>query len=347
MNNPQAETLALASIDSAQARKLAESINRFGFNFDKFDDPLLYPSANVDPSSAALFFFFIVSIDHRTGNNGSVFKGRVNGVELTGSELMYALAMRRFEEDPAFFTAERMSLVSREDIANLLRVKEPKTMDVVGAAERAILLRDCGLKLHRYFQGSVQKMISMSGGYLMRPDGSGFLQLLERFDAYKDPLRKKPFLLVKFLERRRLFSIKDADSLHVPVDNILQRLALRMGIVRITNTELDNKIRNDIHVDSAEEEAIRQVTMRAFDEVSRDASLGASYLDDILWEFGRVHCRVPIPLCDKLPETNSRRPYRIIKSGPIGECPFGQGCKSYMSPAGWSLKEPNYKTTFY
>jgi hypothetical protein len=345
MNRSQTESLPLAEVDPVQARALAQSIKRFGFNFDRFDDPLMYPPAAEDPPRVALFFFFLVAIDHRTNTQGKTYTGIVNGVQLTGAELMYALAMKRFEQDHSFFTAERMSRVSSDEIVSLFRVTEPQTIDIAGPEERAILLRDCGLKLQREFDGSVLRMISKSGGYLLSSDGNGLLQLLSRFNAYQDPLRKKPFLLTKFLERRHLISLNDPENLHVPVDNIIQRLALRTGVIKLMSSEVENKIRNDIEVDPVEEEAIRNITMQAFDEVARNVGLSAVYLDDILWEFGRIHCRVPIPFCDGLPE--SRRAYRIIKSGPVGECPFGPGCKSYRDASRWKLKEPRFKTIFY
>lgn len=345
-NRPPDKGFPLTMIDPLQCQKLAESIKRFDFNFDGFDDPLLYPNAEVDSSRVALFFFFIVAIDHRTHLQGKTYRGRVGGVELTGAELMYALAMRRFDEDANFFTAERMSRILPDEIANLFRVTEPEIVDIAGADERATILRDCGLKLLRDFDGSVLNMVTKSEGFLLH-DRSGFLELLKRFYAYQDPLSKKSFLLVKFLERRHILQLRDPKNLHTPVDNILQRLALRTGIVTLVSKILDNKIRNDDQVDLREEEAIRHATMLAFDEVAGGACLSAAYLDDLLWEFGRVHCRVPVPICDTLPSTESHRPYRIIKSGPIGECPFGPGCQGYCDAARWKLKEPNFKTYFY
>jgi len=338
---------AFAEIDPLQARRLAESIARFGFDFDRFDDPLLYPGVGVDPSRAALFFFFIVAIDHRTHPQGKTYGGKVGGVGLTGSELMYALAKRRFDEDPAFFSPERMSRISTQEVADLFRVPKPEIMDIAGAEERASLLRDCAIRLRQVFQGSALNLISASGGYLLRGDGNGLLQLLKMFDAYSDSLSKKSFLLVKFLERRHLLSLKDPQNLHVPVDSILQRLALRTGIVKLTDENLDRKIRGDEQVTPSEEEAIRKATMSAFDEVAKASSLTAAYLDDILWEFGRLHCRLADPLCDRLPTPEMRRAYRIINSGPIGECPFGPGCEAYRDSVKWNLKEPSFKTSFY
>jgi hypothetical protein len=337
----------LTKIEPLQAQKLAESICRFGFNFDKFDDPFLYPNSATDPSKVASFFFFIVAIDHRTHPKGKTYSGRINGVELTGAELMYALAMRQFDRDSSFFSADHMCTVSPKEIQTVFRVTDPETVDIAGVDERATLLQDCGRKLKRDFNGSVLNMVSNSQGFLLRNNGNGFLQLLKRFIAYQDTVSKKSFLLVKFLERRHIISLKDPENLHVPVDNILLRLALRTGVVKITNLDLEKKIRDGISVKPKEEKALRLGTMEAFDEASKSGSLSAAYLDDLLWEFGRIHCRVPIPLCDRLPEPDSQRPYRIITSGPVGECPFGLGCQGYCNKDRWELKEPNFKTYFY
>src|SRR5439155_24350888 len=115
------------------------------------------------------------------------------------------------------------------------------------------------------FGGSVLNIIRDSGGRLIRDDQRGFLQLLNQFEAYKDPLGKKSFLLVKFLERRRFLVVSDPENLHVPVDNILLRLALRTGMVRLTNKDLEQRIRSGAEVSSGEEEALRMLTMNAFD----------------------------------------------------------------------------------
>src|SRR5207245_2387910 len=152
-------------------------------------------------------------------------------------------------------------------------------------------------KLMNGFGGSILNLISASRRRLVREDGRGFLQLLKLFEAYKDPLNKKSFLLAKFLERRRFLVVRDPENLHVPLDNILLRLALRTGIVRLTRRELEQKIQSGVEVAKEEELTLRALTIRAYDKICSRLGMNATYLDDILWEFGRIHCRVPIPIC--------------------------------------------------
>jgi hypothetical protein len=335
------------SLDSSQIGAFARSIERFDWAFDTFEDPLLYPDTRTEPTLAANFFFFMVAIDHRTHPAGKTYKGMVKGSELVGAELLWALAKTRLDEDPIFFSPQKLSSVSVNEIIDTFRVTKPREVQVAGPSERAALLRDSATKLQRDFAGSILNMISASMGWLLREDGKGILQLLRRFEAYKDPMNKKSFLLIKFLERRSFIDIKDPANLHVPVDIILLRLALRTGMVKVLDKILDQKIRLNTVVTQEEHQMLRDFTLEAFDEVAHSLKMSPTRLDDILWEFGRVHCQVPNPICDGLPSQSDRRPYRMIRSGPVGECPFGQGCAGYQKPEIWELKEPNFKTVFY
>jgi len=339
--------MASLLIDIAQINGFAESIKRFDWVFDTFEDPLLYPDRKTDLTLSANFFFFLVAIDHRTHPDEGTYEGIVNGTKLTGAELMYALAKRRLREDQAFFSPKSLCKVSVDEIINLFRVTEPRPMRIAGPEERTVLLRDCAEKLQSNFAGSILNAVSQSGGWLCREDGQGFLQQLKQFKAYEDPMNKKSFLLVKFLERRHFINIRDPGNLHVPVDNILLRLALRTGIVKLIDYDLDRKIRSNEAVSQEQERMLRQSTLEAFNKVALSINMNATYLDDILWEFGRAHCQVPKPFCSTLPGISYRRPYRMIRSGPIGECPFSQGCAGYERPEAWELKEPNFKTIYY
>jgi hypothetical protein len=340
----RSDTLAL---DDLQIERFVRSIGRFEWAFDSFEDPLMYPGTMIEENLAANFFFFMVAIDHRTHPSGRTFKGIVKGTELTGAELLWALAKTRLDEDPMFFSPERLSTISVREIARLFSVAKPEPVEVEGPEERTALLRDCAARLSRNFAGSIMNVISSSEGWLIREDGKGFLQLLKQFDAYKDPLNKKSFLLVKFLERRHFIDVRDPGDLHVPVDNILLRLALRTGMVKLLNGSLDQKIRSGTEVTEEEHRMLRDSTLMAFDRVAGSLTMNATRLDDILWEFGRAHCQVPDAICNSLPSPPFQRCYRMIRSGPVGECPFGQGCAGYRKPEVWELKEPKFKTVFY
>src|SRR5213594_3420857 len=208
------------AVSKRQVTKFVESIKRFEWVFDTFKDPLMYPGDRVSRTLAANFFFFMVAIDHRTHPPGAIFRGKVRDVELTGAELLWTLAKIRLDHDPMFFSPQHLAHIRLEEVLELFTVHHPRLVHVAGPEERAKLWRDCASKLEEHFGGSILTLIRSSGGRLIREDEMGFLQLLKIFEAYKDPLNKKSFLLVKFLERRRFLRIKDAENLHVLVEHI-------------------------------------------------------------------------------------------------------------------------------
>jgi len=334
-------------VDEAQVAKLAAGLSQFKFTFDQFDEPLLYPANSDAPNRVANYFFFLVAIDHRTQREGRRYAGQVDGVSLHGAELLWALAKRRYDSDPGFFTAEHMATVTAAEVADTFRVRLPTPVDLLGPRDRAILLQDAGQTLSQEFRGSVLDLVKRSEGFLVRSDEDGLLQLLRRFRAYSDPLTKKSFLLVKFLERRGFLHIRDPQNAHVPVDNVLQRVALRTGVVRVEDGPLDRKIRTETPITSQEDLAIRGEVSAAFDSLSTALGMSPTKVGDIFWEFGRAHCTVPNATCERLPDEVSVRVRRLISEGPVGICPFARGCRGFQKPELWTLKEPVYETTYY
>jgi len=336
-----------AELDADQVRAFASAVRRFSFRFDRFDEPLMYPSDAADVEATASYFLFMVAIDHRTETPGQQFKALVNGIPLRGAELLWALGKREFDKSPESFSAKRMSQVSTEDVRRIFSVDGPVPVQVAGPDKRAELLRDAAKRLLRDYHGSVLQMIRLCEGQLRAAGGGGLLDRLTMLKAYSDPKSKKSFLLVKFLERRHLLEVKDPQNLHVPVDNVLQRIALRAGIVVITRQTLARAIREECPIDKGTDLEVRGAVERAFDAVSEFLGLSPTYLDDILWEFGRAHCRLPTPTCGELPDEESRRVHRLIISGPRDRCPFSDGCKGYLNPDRWSLREPTFSTTYF
>jgi len=185
----------------------------------------------------------------------------------------------------------------------------------LGPATRARLLRDCAQGLLQSYNGQALNIVEKAKGYLIKDDGSGFLQLLQPFRAYSDPLHKKSYLLAKALERRGIFHIEDAENLSVPVDNLLVRIALRCGLVEVVETNLALKLRRNLKAAQQEEFEVRSATMHAYRIVSEGSQLRATFLDDILWTYGRNYCHSRMPSCE--------RP---------SKCPFAEECRSTYDP---------------
>jgi hypothetical protein len=110
--------------------------------------------------------------------------------------------------------------------------------------------------------------MAAAGGRLGGP--GGLLARLAEYEAYSDPLRKKSFLFAKICERRGWLAVEDPEHWEVCADNVLMRLALRSGLVRLGSLD-----------------EVRAATLDALKRVGEGAGLAPPLLDDLLWELGR------------------------------------------------------------
>lgn len=268
-------------INEDRARHLAEVISRLGYR------PVSFNSADLFPESDEFIYpnyvFFLVAIDHRTHPLPKRFEGVIGEKFYRGSDLLFALARKAQKGEFDLFTAKRMVKVAEEDIARIFSIGD---VTIKNPAERAMLLRDCARKLIDHHAADIKNLLMVSEGYLIRQDEMGVLQQLKKFKAYKDPLMKKSFLLVKILRRQGYLQPVDIENLSFPVDNILIEVAIRGGLLKIPE-RLEDKISKGIQLSADETESLRKATREVFEIVSRESRVPPDVLDDLIWNFGR------------------------------------------------------------
>ncbi|MEM4488426.1 MAG: iron-sulfur cluster loop [Desulfurococcaceae archaeon] len=258
-------------------------------------DERYYPPRDADAERVIGYFIATVALDHRFSRPGKPYYACLEDGCYNGSYLLYRLAMKKFSEDPEFFTPQRLSRVSMDEVRLMLssETAQPPDMEV-----RAMLLRDLGLKLVRLYNSSALKLIESSNnkvrGTLSEP---GLVDNLRIFRAYEDPVEKKPMLLIKFLTERGLFN--PTDDIDVAVDNHLSRIALRVGLVMVSGFLWD-KIKRGEEVTYEEDLLLRMFTKRAYRYVAVKSGISATTIDDFFWITARETCSRDIqPLCDK------------------------------------------------
>ncbi|MEO3993768.1 MAG: queuosine salvage family protein [Desulfurococcaceae archaeon TW002] len=292
---------------------------------DNFTNPEYYPPENTKNEDVLRYFIFMVAIDHRTSRN-KPYEAYVNSRFYHGADLLYKLGSKKFAEDLNFFSPERMAKISDDEVREWLSVKGVNDVSIWDPEVRVELLRDLGRGLIKWFEGSVTKLIDKSGGYLKsRPQG--LIYLMKRFKAYSDPVEKKIYLFVKFIERRGLINIVDEWNKEVPVDNHLTRIALRLGIVT-PEEDLLKKIKKKEAFTRSEDLILRLAVRSAYKILSRIAYLDPFILDDFLWYFGRKVCTREKPAC-----VSGR------------ECPLLKVCPSKENPE--EIVEHYYVNTYY
>ncbi len=326
----------MISIDYDKISEIAEILKSINIPVDNFTNPTFFPPIHYSEEEVSRFFLFIVAVDHRTGTYDDPFEGYVDGMYLKGSDLLYHLAVKRFLENTDYFSPDQLINITTRDISEWFSVNKPRRKVVSDPSTRAHLIRDIASKLIKIYEGKVMNIINLSGGYLYKSNGTGFIDQLKAFIAYSDPVEKKPLLLAKFLERRGIIKVKDQENINVPVDNHLMRIAVRLGIVKPTETILKYFKFWDEEVDRELDILFRLVARRAYSRLATKASISPFLLDDFLWKLGRERCKFNSPLCK---ENDSD----TVKN----DCPFIETCEQYVKRKTIILNEHKFMKTLY
>ena len=177
--------------------------------------------------------------------------------------------------------------------------------------------------------------------------GTGLLDRLVRFQGYNDPHLKKAFVLVKALTGLGLFQPTDREQLFIPVDYHLIRMALRTGLVTITDRALADQLRSRSPASQDDDWELRQVIKLAYKQLEQAAGIDVFVLDEMFWTMGRSCCHYSRPPrctgcdftdCSVITSFSYRCP---------GSCPLATVCQGARDEAYRCLFEPQLVTTYY
>ena len=323
-------------LDDEKAKLVGRLLRGVNVYREDFVNPKYYPPPGDDSEQVTRYFLVMVSMDHRLSRPNRPYEAVVDGEFYHGADLLYRLGMKKYVEDPEFYSPERLSKTSIRDVEEWLGVGEVKPVDL---ELRATLLRDLGVKLLSLYRGEASRILSESENRLK--GGSGFIDRLKIFMAYQDPVEKKSYLLAKFLERRGLIRFLDDENREVPVDNHLTRVAVRLGIVLLEG-DLYNKIARSEEFTWWEDVMLRMSVREAYKIVAGEAGIDPMVLDDFLWQFGRKCCTREAPTC-----RNSKTPEcTLIERSSRITCVFKPVCSAAADDR-YMLPEHDYLNTWY
>ncbi len=210
--------------------------------------------------------------------------------------------------------------------------------------ERVGLMKDLSRFLNHVSGGSFTHLIEKTEGLLYN-NGSGFYELLEKAEAFGDPLRKKSSFLLKLLIDSGLFRIRDAEN-YIPImDYHMQRVLLRLGCIRINDVELLDAIRkrSPLHTD----QPVRKACIEAVNEISRYSGIEVWKMNDIFWSLGRSCCNDTMLCldahCSKEPCTFQT----IVLIPEHKNCSFESVCSGSGREETRLLWEPIVETHYY
>ncbi|MDD5251422.1 MAG: queuosine salvage family protein [Patescibacteria group bacterium] len=265
------------------------------------------PATNMYPPlhhpAAVEFFFFACLHNHGFWHgdaNGYLepMVGQIGGKSCKGSTLLWKSMARQLREAPESFCPERLAgadeaMMARmfRDDAGPLRFPEPEV--------RLDLTRDYG----RWFQRtrlSPAAIVDAANKQLVPL--AAFVKWVADIAGFKgDSWFKRPMLLAMILAARpeRFLKVSDEENWRPIVDYHLMRVALRLGIVEITDEEVARDISERRWVSSDVERAIRNATYQAALRVMRASGRSLPVVDLAFWDARHFCPEMSEPQCDQ------------------------------------------------
>jgi len=278
-------------------RSQAAAVTPFDFTGDVFPPP---------GHGRAMDFFFAATVQQfgfwelKDGAYGGPMYGTVGGRTLKGSDYLWAVCRRWLQEAPeeldpagqAALTVDRFTARTRSDNG---------TSPLRAPESRLAVARDYGRDM---------EALSLSPAGVTEIAGSAphplktFFTLMDRIGGYKeDPLRKKSALLAMILVQRpeRWLVPGPGEELPPIVDYHVQRSALRLGLIEVTDPALLKTLAARRLVSANAEHQVRLASAEAVKAVCRESDLPMGAVDRFFFGNRNRCLETETPLCSTCP----------------------------------------------
>ncbi|MEW6126106.1 MAG: PfkB family carbohydrate kinase [Acidobacteriota bacterium] len=278
-------------------------------------------------SPQALDYFFTATLQQFgfwSEQDGRYFEpmiASINGRKLKGSDYLWATYYRMMNEQADLLSPAGHAALDAATLETFYRADD---------ASNPLSVFDERLKLAQTYGRDLQTLGLTPAEIIERANASNkplqtFLAFLDYLGGYKeDPLRKKSALLAIILQQRpEKFLRESGDELVPPiVDYHIQRSCLRIGLVKVVDRDLRERLERREVLLPAEEWAIREAVYRAMNELQQVSGCSMGALDKFFFD-NRHRC----------PE---------MSEPDCASCPIDAVCAHQKS-----LFQPVIRTTFY
>lgn len=332
----------MIQVDSQQCERLARRLDQVQVRPDAF---LVVAHTNEERRREANLWFYLVAICQAT----RTLQGVIDGQWYRGWDYMAHAARRALRRDPETFTAQRLASITPDELRALFSddgQAEHSTFDRI--EERVGQWRQAASLLIAQYDGDVMNLYDQAHHHL-RGEG-GILQRLAAFDAYSDPVEKKSFLFIMFAFRCGAWQIEDLENLEVAIDYHIMRVALRSGMVRVVEPELEQTLKKRLPVSAEQDNRVREAVRQACALLVRHSRHSVFEVDNILWMMGRNCCFYDYePICgaNSCRRQNQCTLIRGIEYACPGACLFDGACFGSRDKAYQAFWETNLYTHYY
>ncbi|MDD2785382.1 MAG: queuosine salvage family protein [Patescibacteria group bacterium] len=324
-----------------QCELIAESLRPLRFRAEHYNRPFLaFKSDDETKLRAYLFSSAICHQTHTLINRKKNLKGWgcledvYTQLGETNSPLL----------DPEYITGRTVEELKDELKPLFSEDGKPENCTLDRLDERSEFIIDISKILKNKYDGKVTNLIIKSDGLLLNK-GTGIYELLEEFQAFKDPLKKKSTVFLQLAANAGLLKIKDLESLEPVMDYHMQRILLRMGCIQALDENLKSALINretlttDVDVRCAAVEAVRLMGKLAQKDFFE--------MDEMLWSLARSCCHEK-PLCEF--GTCAKNPctfFTFMELDEHNHCIFADICRGAKNESYRKYWQPIVETNYY
>lgn len=329
----------MIEVNAQQCQVIAERLRRQTVRVDEF---LFVPSSVDEALVEANYWTFAIAICQHTKS----LQGRIDGRWRRGWDYLISATRRVVDE---FASPQAMAAIDGNRLAAMLSDDfDPVHSTVDRVDERLGQLHDVAQVLLQQYEGQAMNIYCRAGGHI-QGDG-GIFQRLLAIPAYTDPLNKKAQLLVGQLDAAGIWPLEDPQNLKVCMDYHAMRVALRTGIVEVTDPGLLIALKQKARVSDELNHAVRRAVSDACDRVIAHSGVSVFEFDKWIWHLGRSCCFYDHePICG--PRTCHKMDIctyiKAVDYACPGQCSLDGACKGSRDDYYKAFWETNVYTEFY
>ncbi|VVB81983.1 Uncharacterised protein [uncultured archaeon] len=328
-------------VNESQCRLIAERLEPLQFRKDHFDRPFLAFPADEETKLRA--YLFAAAICHQTH---TLVNKRKN---LKGWSCLEDVYMALGKANSRLLDPAYLAKLGPEELSGKLKPLfaddgNPENCTLDRLVERSNFLIQTSKLLNEKYDGKVRNLLVKSNGFLLN-GGTGLYEILEKFEAYADPLRKKSTVFVQTIIGADLFSVKDPESIEPTMDYHMQRLLLRTGCVDV----LDESLRKSLLLRAplSSDDDVRKSCVEAVRIMAVIAKKNYFEMDELLWSLGRSCCKDKTlcrdGVCNQAPCTF----HSFVDIPEHVKCVFDGVCKGKSDESYRKLWQPVVDTHYY
>lgn len=222
--------------------------------------------------------------------------------------------------------------------------RNPKNTTFDRLDERANMLLEICSYLENKYNSSVCEFIDSLQGRLIN-EGAGFYEVLPRFEAFSDKLKKKITFFMKLAVDGKVLEIRDPENYMPIMDYHMQRVLLRMGCVNLDGSQWKEALRDKEQ--QVSDEPVRLACIEAILLIADESGHDILKMNDFFWPLGRSCCNTTTLCNDKLCIKSPCTFFSVVNVENHRACPFEDSCRGSRDDSYRSLWEPIVETHYY